>query len=116
LNPKVGKDNHEMVEGVHDGEIHSLYLYGEDTGNHFMIIFTNFRIQFNAIFFFEFSANIVRFNTLITRAKFEKEYGVKLNPKVGKDNHEMVEGVHDGEIHSLYPFSNLARISSASIL
>lgn len=30
-----------------------------------------------------------------TCAKFEKEYGVKLNPKVGKDNPgEMVEGVH----------------------
>ena len=36
------------------------------------------------------------------RAKFEKEYGVKLNPKAGKDNHEMVEGIHDGEVHSLY--------------
>ena len=32
LNPKAGKDNHEMVEGIHDGQIHSLYLYGEDTG------------------------------------------------------------------------------------
>ncbi|KMR22175.1 hypothetical protein, partial [Staphylococcus aureus] len=36
------------------------------------------------------------------RAKFGKEYGVKLNPKAGKDNHEMVEGIHDGEVHSLY--------------
>ena len=32
MNPKAGKDNHEMVEGIHDGQIHSLYLYGEDTG------------------------------------------------------------------------------------
>lgn len=34
--------------------------------------------------------------------KFEKEYGVKLNFKVGKDNYEMVEGVYDGEIYLLY--------------
>ncbi len=32
LNPKAGKDNSKMVEGIHDGEVHSLYLYGEDTG------------------------------------------------------------------------------------
>ena len=29
---KVGKDNHQMMEGIHEGEIDALYLYGEDTG------------------------------------------------------------------------------------
>ncbi|GAB5741498.1 hypothetical protein JMUB7471_27240 [Staphylococcus aureus] len=32
MNPKAGKDNHEMLEVIHDGEVHSLYLYGEVTG------------------------------------------------------------------------------------
>ncbi len=27
-----GKDNHQMMEGIHAGEIDALYLYGEDTG------------------------------------------------------------------------------------
>ncbi|SUM34540.1 formate dehydrogenase [Staphylococcus gallinarum] len=27
-----GRDNHQMMEGIHEGEIDSLYLYGEDTG------------------------------------------------------------------------------------
>ena len=49
------------------------------------------------------------------RAKFEKEYGVKLNPKVGKDNHEMVEGVHDGDIHSLYLYGEDTGIVDSNI-
>ena len=32
LNDKPGRDNHQMIEGIHNGDIHSLYLYGEDTG------------------------------------------------------------------------------------
>ena len=28
----AGRDNHQMMEGIHEGEIDSLYLYGEDTG------------------------------------------------------------------------------------
>ncbi|GAA0613877.1 formate dehydrogenase subunit alpha [Virgibacillus siamensis] len=27
-----GKDNHEMIEAIHAGELHSLYVLGEDTG------------------------------------------------------------------------------------
>ncbi|MBT2215399.1 formate dehydrogenase subunit alpha [Virgibacillus dakarensis] len=27
-----GKDNHEMIRAIHDGELHSLYVLGEDTG------------------------------------------------------------------------------------
>ena len=27
-----GRDNHQMMEGIHNGDIQSLYLYGEDTG------------------------------------------------------------------------------------
>ncbi|MDC3413239.1 formate dehydrogenase subunit alpha [Aquibacillus sp. 3ASR75-11] len=29
---KPGKDNHEMIKAIHDGELHSLYVLGEDTG------------------------------------------------------------------------------------
>ncbi|MEJ7550683.1 hypothetical protein WL551_13040, partial [Staphylococcus hominis] len=36
------------------------------------------------------------------RAKFEREYGVELNKKPGRDNHQMIEGIHNGEINSLY--------------
>ena len=32
LNPTPGRDNHQMMDGIHEGQIHSLYLYGEDTG------------------------------------------------------------------------------------
>ncbi|PTH19380.1 formate dehydrogenase subunit alpha [Staphylococcus auricularis] len=32
LPSEVGKDNHQMMEGIHANEINSLYLYGEDTG------------------------------------------------------------------------------------
>ncbi|MFS7852429.1 molybdopterin-dependent oxidoreductase, partial [Staphylococcus aureus] len=49
------------------------------------------------------------------RAKFEKEYGVKLNPKAGKDNHEMVEGIHDGEVHSLYLYGEDTGIVDSNI-
>ncbi|HEH3220430.1 TPA: molybdopterin oxidoreductase family protein [Staphylococcus aureus] len=49
------------------------------------------------------------------RAKFEKEYGVKLNPKAGKDNHEMVEGIHDGQIHSLYLYGEDTGIVDSNI-
>lgn len=30
--PKPGKDNHEMIRAIHEGELHSLYVKGEDTG------------------------------------------------------------------------------------
>ncbi|RZH79775.1 oxidoreductase, partial [Staphylococcus aureus] len=32
VNPKAGKDNREMVEGIQYVEVHAFYLYGEDTG------------------------------------------------------------------------------------
>ena len=36
------------------------------------------------------------------RAKFEAGWGVKLPPKNGLDNHEMIRAVHDGKLKSMY--------------
>lgn len=36
------------------------------------------------------------------RAKFEAAWGVTLPPKVGLDNHQMMEAIHKGELKSLY--------------
>src|SRR5699024_8664587 len=30
--PEPGKDNHEMIEAIHAGELKSMYVLGEDTG------------------------------------------------------------------------------------
>ncbi len=49
------------------------------------------------------------------RAKFEKEYGVKLNDKPGRDNHQMIEGIHNGDIHSLYLYGEDTGIVDSNI-
>jgi formate dehydrogenase major subunit len=36
------------------------------------------------------------------RAKFEAAWGVKLPPKKGLDNHEMIRAVHEGKLKSIY--------------
>ncbi|WP_034261860.1 formate dehydrogenase subunit alpha [Bacillus sp. J33] len=36
------------------------------------------------------------------REKFEKAWGVKLPEKVGMNNHEMVEGIHEGKLKAMY--------------
>ncbi|HET7658279.1 MAG TPA: formate dehydrogenase subunit alpha [Bacillales bacterium] len=36
------------------------------------------------------------------RARFEKAWGVKLKKEPGKDNHQMVKAIHDGELKSLF--------------
>jgi formate dehydrogenase major subunit len=38
------------------------------------------------------------------RAKFEKAWGVKLAPKPGLDNHQMIDAIHEGKLKSLYIF------------
>ena len=38
----------------------------------------------------------------VVRAKFEKAYGFKIPGTPGKDNHQMMEGIHNGEIHSMF--------------
>lgn len=49
------------------------------------------------------------------RAKFEKEYGVTLNPTPGRDNHQMMEGIHNDEIHSLYLYGEDTGIVDSNI-
>ncbi|HET7616833.1 MAG TPA: molybdopterin-dependent oxidoreductase, partial [Bacillales bacterium] len=36
------------------------------------------------------------------RERFEKAWGVKLKSEPGKDNHQMVQAIHDGELKSLF--------------
>jgi formate dehydrogenase major subunit len=36
------------------------------------------------------------------REKFEAGWGVKLSPENGLDNHEMMDAIHKGKLHSLY--------------
>ncbi|MBT2710186.1 formate dehydrogenase subunit alpha [Pseudomonas sp. ISL-84] len=36
------------------------------------------------------------------RKKFENAWGVKLPEKVGMNNHEMVEGIHEGQLKAMY--------------
>ncbi|WP_155922236.1 formate dehydrogenase subunit alpha [Bacillus sp. EB01] len=36
------------------------------------------------------------------RAKFEKAWGVKLNPNAGINNHDMIEAIHHGEVKAMY--------------
>lgn len=38
------------------------------------------------------------------RAKFEKKWGVTLPPKNGLDNHQMIDGIHDGRLKGMYIF------------
>jgi len=38
------------------------------------------------------------------RAKFEKGWGIKLPPKPGLDNHQMIDAIHEGKLKSLYIF------------
>jgi formate dehydrogenase major subunit len=38
------------------------------------------------------------------RAKFEKAWGVKLPPKPGLDNHQMIDGIHEGKLRAMYIF------------
>ncbi|HTJ31497.1 MAG TPA: formate dehydrogenase subunit alpha [Acidobacteriaceae bacterium] len=38
------------------------------------------------------------------RTKFERAWGVKLPPKVGLDNHQMVDAVHQGNLKCMYIF------------
>ena len=49
------------------------------------------------------------------RAKFEKEYGVELNPTPGRDNHQMMEGIHNGDIQSLYLYGEDTGIVDSNI-
>ena len=49
------------------------------------------------------------------RAKFEKEYGVTLNPTPGRDNHQMMDGIHEGQIHSLYLYGEDTGIVDSNI-
>ena len=36
------------------------------------------------------------------RAKFEREYGVELSATPGRDNHQMIEGIHNGRSFTLF--------------
>ena len=47
--------------------------------------------------------------------KFEKEYGVTLNPTPGRDNHQMMDGIHEGQIHSLYLYGEDTGIVDSNI-
>jgi formate dehydrogenase major subunit len=38
------------------------------------------------------------------QAKFEQAWGVKLPPKVGLDNHQMIDAIHDGKLKCMYLF------------
>jgi formate dehydrogenase major subunit len=38
------------------------------------------------------------------RTRFEKAWGVKLPPKPGLDNHQMIDAIHDGRLKSMYLF------------
>ena len=38
------------------------------------------------------------------RAKFEKAWGVKLPPKPGFDNHQMIDAIQDGKLKAMYVF------------
>ncbi|HWB61590.1 MAG TPA: formate dehydrogenase subunit alpha [Chthoniobacteraceae bacterium] len=38
------------------------------------------------------------------RAKFEKAWGVKLPPKKGLDNHQMIDAIHEGKLKAMYLF------------
>ncbi|WP_446742832.1 formate dehydrogenase subunit alpha [Silvibacterium acidisoli] len=38
------------------------------------------------------------------RAKFEKGWGVKLPPKNGLDNHQMIDAIYEGKLKSMYLF------------
>jgi formate dehydrogenase major subunit len=38
------------------------------------------------------------------RAKFEKGWGVKLPPKPGLDNHQMIDAIHEGSLKCMYVF------------
>lgn len=49
------------------------------------------------------------------RAKFEREYGETLPKQVGKDNHQMMEGIHNGEIDSLYLYGEDTGIVDSNI-
>ncbi|MGO3726771.1 molybdopterin-dependent oxidoreductase, partial [Staphylococcus carnosus] len=49
------------------------------------------------------------------RAKFEKAYGVELPPKAGRDNHQMMEGIHNDEIDAMYIYGEDTGIVDANI-
>ena len=38
------------------------------------------------------------------RARFEKAWNVKLPPKKGLDNHQMIDAIYDGKLHAMYLF------------
>lgn len=49
------------------------------------------------------------------RAKYERGWGVKLPEKPGMNNHQMVEGIHDGKLKALYLFGeDMAIVDSNS--
>lgn len=49
------------------------------------------------------------------RAKFEREYGVELSATPGRDNHQMIEGIHNGDVHSLYLYGEDTGIVDSNI-
>ena len=49
------------------------------------------------------------------RAKFEKAYGVELPPKAGRDNHQMMEGIHNDEISAMYIYGEDTGIVDSNI-
>ncbi|MGB8354583.1 MAG: formate dehydrogenase subunit alpha [Chthoniobacteraceae bacterium] len=38
------------------------------------------------------------------RARFEKAWNVRLPPKKGLDNHQMIDAIYDGKLHAMYLF------------
>ncbi|MGF9710676.1 formate dehydrogenase subunit alpha [Paenibacillus naphthalenovorans] len=49
------------------------------------------------------------------RARYERAWGVKLPEKPGMNNHQMVEGIHDGKLKALYLFGeDMALVDSNS--
>ncbi|WP_420802007.1 molybdopterin oxidoreductase family protein [Staphylococcus saccharolyticus] len=48
-------------------------------------------------------------------AKFEREYGVELSATTGRDNHQMIEGIHNGDVHSLYLYGEDTGIVGSNI-
>ncbi|MBP1153783.1 MULTISPECIES: formate dehydrogenase subunit alpha [unclassified Paenibacillus] len=49
------------------------------------------------------------------RARYERAWGVKLPEKPGMNNHQMVEGIHDGKLKAMYLFGeDMALVDSNS--
>ena len=51
----------------------------------------------------------------VVRAKFEREYGVEIPAEPGRDNHQMMEGIHNDEIHALYLYGEDTGIVDSNI-